>query len=149
MLNPTIQHEVWIAVPIKRVWAAISQTEQLSRWWGGDGLVRISDLRVGAAIDFTTSDGVISPTITRVEPPHRLVYEWPPHPRYFMVPFVTSYTLIEQDGRVLLRFVESGFSAWPDDHTRRERYQRLREAFVTLLSQLKHFVEDEEDGLQK
>jgi uncharacterized protein YndB with AHSA1/START domain len=143
MLNPTIQHEVLIAAPIGRVWSAITQTEQISRWWGGNGLVRVSDLRVGASIDFATSDGVISPTITRVEPPSLLVYEWPPHPRYFMVPFVTSYSLVPQDGGVLLRFVESGFSAWPDDDTRRERYKRLEEGFGVLLGRLKRYVESE------
>jgi uncharacterized protein YndB with AHSA1/START domain len=144
MLNPTIQHEVLIEAPIDRVWRAITQTEQISRWWGGNGLVRVSDLRVGASIDFTTSDGIISPTITRVEPPRLLVYEWPPHPRYFMVPFVTSYSLVPRDDGVLLRFVESGFSAWPDDDTRRERYERLEEGFGVLLGRLKRYIESED-----
>jgi uncharacterized protein YndB with AHSA1/START domain len=143
MLNPTIQHEIWIAAPLDRVWKAISATDQIARWWGGNGLVRVSDLRVGSTIDFTTSDGVISATIRQVEPPNLLVYEWPPHPRYFMVPFVTSYTLTQQNGGVLLKFVESGFSAWPDDAARRERYERLREGFGNLFSRLKHVLEDE------
>jgi uncharacterized protein YndB with AHSA1/START domain len=146
MLNQTIQHEIWIAAPIGRVWEAISQTEQIARWWGGSGLVHIADLRVGATIDFATSDGVISPTITRVEPPNVLVYQWPPHPRYFMVPFVTSYVLRQQDGGVLLRFTESGFAAWPDDDARRERFERLTEGFATLLGKLKDFVEGEVDA---
>jgi uncharacterized protein YndB with AHSA1/START domain len=146
MLNPTIQHEVLIEAPIDQVWRAITQTEKISRWWGGNDLVRLSDLRVGASIDFTTSDGIISPTITRVEPPRLLVYEWPPHPRYFMVPFVTSYLLEPWDGGVLLRFVEAGFSAWPDNHTCRERYRRLEEGFGVLLGRLKRYIETEDSA---
>ena len=143
MLNPTIEREIWIAAPITRVWEAIANTEHYGRWWGGAESVRILDLRVGGSIDFATSDGVISATITCLEPPRVLQYQWPTHPRYFGVAFVTTYTLREHEGGVRLTFVESGFSAWPHDAERRERYERLQEGFAALLDRLKLYLEEE------
>ncbi|MBK8906313.1 MAG: SRPBCC domain-containing protein [Anaerolineaceae bacterium] len=111
MVKATIEHDIWIAVPREHAWRAITETAQLDKWWGAKGLVEIMALQPGATIKFATTDGPILATIQRVDPLHAFVYSWPPHPRYFSVPFVTSYTLEEVDGGTRVTLCESGFDA--------------------------------------
>jgi uncharacterized protein YndB with AHSA1/START domain len=141
MIKPTIEHSIWVAVPCEHTWHAITETEHIKHWWGAAGYAEITQLSVGASITFTTGDGPICPTIRRVDPPHEFVYEWPPHPRYFSVPFVTGYTLAEENGGTRVTFSESGFAAWPDDEVCRARYTRINGEFRMVLENLKAYLE--------
>ena len=141
MLKPNIEHQIWIAVPRERAWDAITQTEQIKHWWGADGYAEITNLSSGATINFGTGDRQISATISLVDPPHEFVYEWPPHPRYFSVPFVTRYILDEENGGTQVTFRETGFAAWPDDEPRRARFERLNGEFRMILENLKAYLE--------
>jgi uncharacterized protein YndB with AHSA1/START domain len=141
MIQSILEHKIWIAAPRERVWQAITESEQIKQWWGADGYAEISELRAGAPIKFGTGDGQIFATIRAVDPPHEFVYEWPPHPRYFSVPFVTSYRLEEENGGTRVTFSESGFEAWPDDETRRARFERISREFLMVLENLKAFLE--------
>ena len=141
MLKPDIEHKIWINVSRDRAWRAISQTEQIKHWWGADGYAEITNLSAGATINFGTGDRLISATISLVDPPHEFVYAWPPHPRYFSVPFVTRYILDEDNGGTQVTFRETGFTAWPDDEPRRARYERINNDFRMLLENLKAYLE--------
>ena len=111
MIQPTLEHHIWIAAPRERAWSAITQTEHIKQWWGAEGYAEITKLTSGAAIKFETGDGPIFATIRLIAPPREFVYEWPPHPRYFSVPFVTPYILEEENGGTQVTFSESGFQA--------------------------------------
>ncbi len=141
MIPPILEHKIWIAAPRERVWRAITESEQIKQWWGAEGYAEITELRPGATIKFGTGDGPISATIRLVNPPHEFVYEWPPHPRYFDVPFVTSYVLEEENDGTQVTFSESGFGAWPDDEIRRARFDRISGEFRMTLENLKAFLE--------
>ena len=95
----------------------------------------------GAPIKFGTGDRAIFATIRTVDPPHEFVYEWPPHPRYFSVPFVTRYILDETSDGTQVTFSESGFEAWPDDEVRRGRFERINGEFRMVLENLKAYLE--------
>lgn len=141
MIPPVLEHNIWIEAPLERTWRAITETEHIRQWWGAGGYAEITQLTPTATIKFGTGDAAIFATIRRVDPPHEFVYEWPPHPRYFSVPFVTSYTLEEENGGTRVTFSESGFDAWPDDEARRSRFERISGEFRMVLENLKAYLE--------
>lgn len=77
--------EVFIAAPPARVFQAISDPRQLPRWWGQDGLYRITksmmDVRPGGAwrSEGEGADGQtfwVEGEYLEVEPPRLLVHTW-------------------------------------------------------------------------
>jgi uncharacterized protein YndB with AHSA1/START domain len=81
----TVLAEIFIAAPPERVFQAISLPEQLSRWWGENGLYRITergaDIRpggkwfcVGAGVDGKSFR--VEGEYLEVDPPRRLVHTW-------------------------------------------------------------------------
>jgi uncharacterized protein YndB with AHSA1/START domain len=136
VIKSILEHKVWIAAPRERVWRAITETEQIKH-----GYAEITDLHTDATIKFGTEDGPIFAKIRLVDPPHEFVYEWPPHPRYFSVPFVTKYRLEEENGGTRVNFSESGFEAWPDNEIRRARFDRISGEFRMVLENLKAYLE--------
>jgi len=77
--------EVFIAAPPERVFQAISDPEQLSRWWGQNGLYRItersSDLRPGgkwssAGVGADGTKFSVTGEYLEVDPPRSLVLTW-------------------------------------------------------------------------
>ena len=141
MIPSVLEHKIWIAAPRERVWHAVTETKQIKQWWGADGYAEITELTPGAAIRFKTGDGPIFATVRRVEPQQEFAYEWPPHPRYFSVPFVTRYILDEEDGGTRVTFSETGFEAWPDDEVCRARFERISGEFRMVLENLKAYLE--------
>jgi len=77
--------EIFIAAPPARVFQAISDPNQLPRWWGQDGLYHVTrstmDIRPGGK---WRSDGVgadgkefyVQGEYLEVDPPRRLVHTW-------------------------------------------------------------------------
>jgi uncharacterized protein YndB with AHSA1/START domain len=141
MIKPILERDIWIDASRERVWHAITESQQIKHWWGAEGYAEITELAENAGIKFGTGDGPIFATIRRVDPPHEFVYEWPPHPRYFSVPFVTRYKLEEENGGTRLFFSETGFEAWPDDEVRRARFERISGEFRMVLENLKAYLE--------
>lgn len=141
MIPPVLKHHIWIEAPRERTWHAITETEHIRQWWGAAGYAEITALSPAAIIRFGNGENAIFAMIRRVDPPHEFVYEWPPHPRYFSVPFVTSYTLEEESGGTRVTFSESGFDAWPDDEARRSRFERISREFRMVLENLKAYLE--------
>ena len=77
--------EIFIAAPPARVFQAISDPTQLPRWWGQDGLYRVTkstmDLRPGGKwrSDGRGADGTefyVEGEYLEVDPPRRLVHTW-------------------------------------------------------------------------
>jgi uncharacterized protein YndB with AHSA1/START domain len=141
MIGPVLQHTIWVASPHERTWRAITETAQIKQWWGAGGYAEITHLAPNATITFDTTDGPLVATIRVVNPPHTFIYDWPPHPRYFSVPFTTTWRLGEEHGGTQVTFSESGFEAWPDDEARRARFERISEAFRMVLENLKAYLE--------
>lgn len=141
MIKSTLEQSVWIAVARERAWQAITESEHIKHWWAAKGYAEITELAPEAKIKFDTEDGPIYAAIRLVDPPHKFVYEWPPHPRYFSVPFVTSYILGEENGGTRVTFSESGFDAWPDNEICRARFERLTGEFRMVLENLKAYLE--------
>jgi uncharacterized protein YndB with AHSA1/START domain len=97
--------------PIERVWAALTDSETLSKWM----MFKTNDFRpeVGHTFQFRDApyfDGVIDCEVTEVDEPNRLAYTWTtegvggePHST------VVTWTLTEGDGVTQVHFEQSGF----------------------------------------
>lgn len=61
--------------PPARLWAAITDSEQVSKWWRSPARV---DLRIGGEyrVDFREGGGGLEGVIVRLEPLRRLAYVW-------------------------------------------------------------------------
>lgn len=118
--SSTIVTSVVINASAAKVFAALTEPEQLMQWWGDDAVYRSTsiegDLRVGGTwrTTGTSADGeafAVSGRYLIVEPPHLLEYTWnhewgggPAHPET-----VVRYELDERDGVTHLRLTHSGF----------------------------------------
>jgi uncharacterized protein YndB with AHSA1/START domain len=81
----TVLAEIFIAAPPERVFEAITDPAQLSRWWGQNGLYRVgersADVRPGGKwwCSGEGADGKkfsVEGEYLEVEPPRRLVHTW-------------------------------------------------------------------------
>ncbi|MBA2755469.1 MAG: SRPBCC domain-containing protein [Chloroflexia bacterium] len=115
-VSDRIKSERMLPVPPERVWVALTDPAERSRWCGTSAEV---DLRPGGAVRFTFGTSWdVRGIIEEVEPPSRLVYSWdadedaategvkPPMTR-------VEILLDRVPGGTRLRLVESGFGALP------------------------------------
>ena len=75
----TVEREVTLPASPGEVWPAVSQSEQISAWFGAEAQL---DLRPGGRGVFRWPDGTErSVLVEEVEPPHRLSFRWLPFQR--------------------------------------------------------------------
>jgi uncharacterized protein YndB with AHSA1/START domain len=112
----TVRRTVTIAAPIEKVWAAVTEPEHISRWFGQT--TGFDELAVGARGAFSFEGyGTIPVLIEELDPPHAVAFRWgnesgqaidpdrvdPEHSTVF------RFTLEAIDSGTRLTVVESGF----------------------------------------
>jgi uncharacterized protein YndB with AHSA1/START domain len=116
MTTDAIEREVLVEAPIERVWATITEAEQIGAWFGDAGAE--VDLRPGGTMTVHWAEhGSVEATIVAVDPPTTFSYCWAP----FKDPAgkqptagnstLVQFTLDAQGDSTLVRVVESGFAA--------------------------------------
>jgi uncharacterized protein YndB with AHSA1/START domain len=121
-----IECELVLPVPPSRVWAALTEPEGLSAWFGSRAIV---DLRPGGSLAFIWDEDGSERVAWRgqveaVEPPHRFVFRWQPFRGYEAVSLSESpttrveFTLEQHPEGTRLRVVESGFASLPPEFRR-------------------------------
>jgi uncharacterized protein YndB with AHSA1/START domain len=111
MIPNEVESEILIEAAIERVWAAVTQLEYVTRWYGVSAAAM--ELRAGGAMELSwPQHGSFRGHVSRVEPPHVLSYRCAVHPGQH--PRVGNSTLIELNLRAegtatRLHVVESGF----------------------------------------
>ena len=114
----TIERELILPVPPARVWAALTQPDQLSAWFGTRANV---DLRPGGAVQFIwddTSSGTSRNNygvIEVIEPLQRFAFRWQSGAEGSPMTLV-DFTLEELPTGTRLRVVESGFAVLAREH---------------------------------
>ena len=106
----TIERQMTFELPREAVWAAITEPEQLSRWFGTRAEL---ELRPGGEGSFTWDelDVTTQVTVEAVEPPARFAYRWEPSGASSGGPTtLVEFRLEEIPGGTRLTLVESGFS---------------------------------------
>jgi uncharacterized protein YndB with AHSA1/START domain len=112
-----IERSVWLRAPRARVWRALTDIEEFSRWFGVKTLGRFAP---GAELHMTsTHPGTdcieFSLVVERMEPERLFSWRWhpgsqqpkpgdPPAPKTLV-----EFRLEDEDGGTRLRLVESGF----------------------------------------
>ncbi|MGD9892826.1 MAG: SRPBCC domain-containing protein [Dehalococcoidia bacterium] len=112
MADDAIEREIFICAGIERVWSLVSK----AGFWVGDDLHFDADADEGETVVIDTAAyGRFRVRVDRLQPPHYAAYRWasgflsvdPAEGNSTLVEF----TLVEQDGGVLLRIKESGFAS--------------------------------------
>lgn len=139
----TIVREITIDAPASKIYAALTDPDQLTQWRGSDDQYRTAtmeaDVRVGGHWRTTGKDAgggdfAVEGEYKIVQPPHLLEFTW----RHDWEgadnsETVVRYELIEENGGTLVRVTHSGFQseASRDDHGR---------GWVQVLNWLKAYV---------
>ena len=116
MVPDQIERETYIAAPVERVWALITEAEHLGRWFGDAGAE--IDLRPGGALVLRWADsGASRGRVVAVEPHTRFSYRWAP----FKDPggdepvegnsTLVEFTLAPEREGTRLRVLETGFAS--------------------------------------
>lgn len=127
MVPEQIEREIVIAAPVARVWAALTEAEQIGEWFGDAGAE--IDLRPGGALIIRWNEhGEFHTTIERLEPERLFSWRWTytegEEPRPDNSTLVEFSLTPEGDG-TRLRVVESGFRTL--DLPEEKRAQRAAE----------------------
>jgi len=116
------EREEFLAAPLTRVWAAISEPAKLKEWFaeptysmtpGGEGALRFK-FEDG-------SEGTPPVQVVAVEPPNRFAFRWRSHsadPAKSVAEqanTLVEITLVEEADGTRIRVIESGFEALPDE----------------------------------
>jgi uncharacterized protein YndB with AHSA1/START domain len=106
-----IERQMTFPAPREDVWAAITQPEQISKWFGTQAEL---DLRAGGEGVFRWNDIEVRVTVEEVSPPSRFSYRWEPSQTPSGGPTtLVEFELEEIAGGTRLSLVESGFANLP------------------------------------
>lgn len=109
----SIRKELTLSAPRHRVWQALTDPEQLVRWFPTHSAG--VDLRPGGRVGFAWQDSRDEGVIDEVSPNERLVFRWRVEGSERPYTRVTVTLDDVADGGTRLVLVEDGFSALADD----------------------------------
>ena len=142
-----IERETTIAAPVERVWALLTESEHVGRWFGDAGAE--IDLRPGGEMVMHWAEhGTSRGRVEAVEPPRRFAYRWAP----FQDPggaepvegnsTLVEFTLSAEGDATRLRVVESGFAALAcSDEQRAENLAGNTKGWTLELGELADYAE--------
>jgi uncharacterized protein YndB with AHSA1/START domain len=137
----TQQHEIAIDAPLEAVWKAITDGEELTRWFVQEATV---EPRVGGMLTFSWGGG---------EEGQNRIDEWEPNRKLRLTsmpfemgaakydgttPMVNEYTIERRDGKTVLRLVNSGI---PDTPEWDGFYNGIESGWRSFLRTLRHYLE--------
>lgn len=109
----TVVRSIWINAPQDRVWRAVTEAEQLSRWYAPGSPWGIPELREGAKLYFHhtpnehhsgTEVVTMAAKIEKLEPPNRFAVRWEDEPT-----MVTAFLLAADNGGTRVTITETGY----------------------------------------
>ena len=138
-MQHTITKEQFYKAPIRKVWEAITDEQQISAWF----IKADFKAEVGYEYTFTHEQTMVTGEVTEVEPLHRLVYTW-------IVGETTAVTtvqwlLAEEDGGTLVTIIHSGFENYPDD-TVSSMFTSSQKGWDVVLNELEDYLKTEKYG---
>jgi uncharacterized protein YndB with AHSA1/START domain len=133
-----LHREMVIRSPRDRVWAAVTEPDQLVRWF--PTLSAEVDLRPGGTMRFVWEQGRDEAVIDEIEAPTRFVFRW--RPAGLDRPYTTvRITLEEVEGGTRVTLTESGFASLPDE-IHLQSYEGNLHGWAEELEELRALLED-------
>ncbi len=132
----TLEAGVEIAAPIEEVWRALTDAEELTRWFPLEA--RVEPGPGGKVWLSWQNEYQDESAITIWEPPRHLRTTWGAPPGGEPVELAVDYHLEARGGRTVLRLVHSGF---PDDPSWDGWFDGTRLGWTYELLSLKHYLE--------
>lgn len=138
-----VVQEVWIAAPPERVFEALTDPDEVTRWWAVPGAYATTeaeiDLRPGGHYRFAGTSVAqrafeVVGEYLRIEPPLRLEYTWNPDWDDKATGSVVSFRLEAHDGGTRLAVEHTGFGS-------EKSYTEHRDGWPAVLAGLRGFVE--------
>ena len=146
MSEDRIERETQIAAPIDRVWAALTEPENVAIWFG-TGIPTDIDLRPGGIMVIDHGEhGRYLASLVDVAPPHLLSYRWAASFPDVVADETNStlveFTLTATATGTSLRVVESGFAALAIPRGREESagYKSHADGWTGMLERVGDFV---------
>jgi uncharacterized protein YndB with AHSA1/START domain len=130
-----VECTIWIAAPRERVWQAITDAEQLTRWYATQFAWEIPTLAVGATVKFYSPDTTQLITIEVVDPPRQFTLRWHSQPE-----LITTFLLEEENDGTRVTMRESGYAAVPAA-ARQQWLDATGASYVMSMENLKAHIE--------
>ena len=110
-----VERSIWVDAPIERAWRAVTDPEQLTRWYATYYAWEIPALMVGATLKFHNSDTeILHATIEVVDPPREFTVRWQADATYPTMNLVTSFLLATENQGTRVTISESGYEHLPE-----------------------------------
>jgi uncharacterized protein YndB with AHSA1/START domain len=134
-----VERSIWIAAPRQRAWRAVTDADQLTKWYATDFEWEIPTLEAGATVKFHNSDTeVLLATIELLDPPHQFSLRWQMQPE-----LVTTFRLEEEDGGTRVTLTESGYELVPEGE-RQQWLDQTSSGYSLSMENLKAHLEGRE-----
>ncbi len=134
-----IERNIWIAASRERVWRAITDPKQMEQWFSPGTPWTLTALAVGGRLFVQGPDSELYvQVIESLDPPHQIVMRSQPEPPE--TPYITIYTLEEENGGTRLKLSYSGYEQLPDE-LRRKRLDQDGGGFSLMLENLSAYVD--------
>lgn len=137
-MGVTVVRTIWINAPEERVWQAVTNAEQLSRWYAPGSPWEIPELKEGATLYFHHSPNehhsgtevvTMAATIETLDPPRRFAMRWVDEPT-----MLTSFILASENGGTRVTISETGYE------TKEQAFQ-TEEGYAMSLENLQAHIE--------
>ena len=138
-----IERSIWIKASRERVWQALTDPEQIAKWFSPGSTFKATGSEAGARLyveNPETGEEMYVQILDVIEPPHRLVQRSVPEPPE--VSQTTEWTLEEENGGTRLTLIHSGYERQPGD-TRWNNMEQNTFGFGMMLDNLRAHIEGE------
>ena len=142
-MNSTIEirRSVVVAADREKVWRAITQPEQFSKWFGAP--VQFERLAAGETMTFFEGGESEPGTIAIVEPPERFAFHWTPEPGYPVETLVTFHLESVTEG-TRITVTEAGFEGLPEA-VRQSRFDLNSKGWGIQMNNIAEYLEKVDD----
>ena len=117
--NDTIVQEIVIHAPAQRVFEALTDPAERTKWWGAEGRFQAtgmeSDLRPGGkwimrGIGVGAKSFTVQGEYRQIDPPRLLVFTWLPDWQEDAIETIVRFDLTENNGTTTVRLTHSGLT---------------------------------------
>lgn len=141
-----VKQSVWIDAPPERVWQAITDVQQLEKWYAPGCRWDFPSVRVGETAQFYNTDtDILTATVDAADTPTLLTLRWQPDADDPAFSQVTDYRLEAENGGTRITMSEDGYEVLPDG-LRLERIDQGNGAYAGALANLKRLLEGGDHG---